>query len=330
MADTLLEVRHLSKHFPVKSSKILSKEKKVVKAIDDVSFDVYQGEALGLVGESGCGKTTTGRCILRLTEPTDGKVTFCGKEVESLDRDQLRGLRRDMQIVFQDPYGCLDPRQKVGNIIARPIKLHEHLSGTKLRERVRYLMEVVGLQPEYSSRYPHEFSGGQRQRIGIARALALHPKFVVCDEPVSALDVSIQAQIINLMQKLQRQFGLTYLFISHDLRVVHHIADRVAVMYLGSIVEIGKKEDIFSYTAHPYTQALLSAIPQVQEKVRESHREKLEGDVPSPVNIPAGCRFHTRCRYAQDICRTQQPALTDLGNGHLCACHFAAKLNKGE
>lgn len=330
MPETLLTVRHLSKHYPVKAPGPFAKEKKVVKAIDDISFDIYRGETLGLVGESGCGKTTTGRCILRLTEPTAGEVLFNGDNIVPMEEKRMRGLRRHMQIVFQDPYGCLDPRQTVGSIIARPIRLHEGLSGKELRERVRYLMEVVGLRPEYASRYPHEFSGGQRQRIGLARAIALQPQFIVCDEPVSALDVSIQAQVINLMQALQRQFGLTYLFISHDLRVVHHIADRVAVMYLGSIVEIGQKEDVFSHTAHPYTQALLSAIPQVQEHARGDMREKLEGDVPSPMNLPSGCRFHTRCRYAQDVCRVQAPALIDRGNGHLCACHFAANFDKGE
>jgi len=330
MSEKLLEVKHLKKYYPVKSFSALPREKKYVKAIDDISFDISKGETLGLVGESGCGKTTTGRAILRLIEPTSGELHFEGRDITTITQKELLPLRKEMQIVFQDPYGCLDPRKTVGQIIARPISLHEKLSKKDERARVTELMEVVGLRPEYISRYPHEFSGGQRQRVGIARALALNPKFIVCDEPVSALDVSIQAQVINLMKTLQQQLGLTYLFISHDLRVINHICDRVAVMYLGSIMEIGKKEDVYGNTAHPYTQALLSAIPTISENAGSVVREKLTGDIPSPLELPTGCRFHTRCKYSKEICRQTAPPMCDLGDGHFCACHFAEDFAGGK
>lgn len=323
MAEKLLEIKELQKYFPVKGVKDADGKPAVVKAVDDVTFDIFKGEVLGLVGESGCGKTTIGRAILRLNEPTAGEVWFNGTDVLKLKSEALRQLRQEMQIVFQDPYGCLDPRKTVGQLISRPLELHHYGTKAEIRKRTEELMELVGLRPEYYGRYPHEFSGGQRQRIGIARAIALNPQFVVCDEPVSALDVSIQAQVINLMKELQERFDLTYLFISHDLRVVRYICDRVIVMYLGRIVEIADRDKLYSQPAHPYTRALLSAIPEVTKERKASKRIQLQGDVPSPMNIPRGCRFHTRCPQCQEICKTTEPPVKDLGGGHLCACHFA-------
>jgi oligopeptide transport system ATP-binding protein len=311
----LLEVSNLKKYFPVSGKRGV-----FVKAVDGVTFDVYDGETLGLVGESGCGKSTTGRCILRLIEPTDGEVLFDGENVFKQTPGNLRQLRRQMQIIFQDPYSALDPRRRVGEIVGDGFRIHRICSGKEREERVRNLLDLVGLRPEYYHRFPHEFSGGQRQRIGIARALALNPKFIVCDEPVSALDVSIQAQVINLMMDLQEKLNLTYLFVSHDLRVVKHISSRVAVMYLGKIVEIASKEDLYEHPEHPYTQALFSAIPSV--KKLEKQRIILDGEIPSPIDAPSGCRFRTRCRYVMPVCSEQSPELKDIGGRHYCACHL--------
>jgi oligopeptide/dipeptide ABC transporter ATP-binding protein len=289
--------------------------------VDDISFTVKKGETLGLVGESGCGKTTTGRVILRLIEPTSGEVIFDGKNVPALPKDELRELRKDMQIIFQDPYGSLNPRMTVGDIIGEPLHIHKLARGPEREKRVRELLEVVGLSAFHARRFPHEFSGGQRQRIGIARALAVRPKLIICDEPVSALDVSIQAQVINLLQDLQSEFDLTYVFIAHDLSVVKHISDRVAVMYLGKIVELTGKHELYHNPKHPYTQALLSAIPEADPTIKKE-RILLKGDVPSPINPPKGCRFHTRCPKVMDICKTEEPKFVDSGDGHFVACHL--------
>jgi oligopeptide transport system ATP-binding protein len=313
--EKLLQIRNLKKYFSVSG-----KSNTFVKAIDNVTFDIYDGETLGLVGESGCGKSTTGRCILRLIEPTEGEVLFEGKNVLTQSQGDLRSLRRQMQIIFQDPYSAMDPRRRVGEIIGDGFRIHKICSRKEREEKVRNLMDLVGLRPEYYQRFPHEFSGGQRQRIGIARALSLNPKFVVCDEPVSALDVSIQAQVTNLMMDLQERLNLTYLFVSHDLRVIRHISNRVAVMYLGKIVELASKEELYKHPAHPYTQALLSAIPSSAQSERQ--RIILEGDIPSPINTPSGCHFHTRCRYAKPICKEQPPEWKDIGKQHYCACHL--------
>lgn len=323
-AEALLEVKNLVKHFPITQGIIFSKKVGAVQAVDDVSFTVNKGETLGLVGESGCGKSTTGRVILRLIEATSGEVRFEGRNILTLNAKEMRELRKDMQIIFQDPYASLNPRMTVGDIIAEPLKIHGLAKGKERQKRVQELLEVVGLASYHARRYPHEFSGGQRQRIGIARALAVRPKLIICDEPVSALDVSIQAQVINLLQDLQKEFGLTYLFIAHDLSVVKHISDRVAVMYLGKIVELADKYELFDNAQHPYTQALLSAIP-VPDPHYKRERIILQGDVPSPINPPSGCRFHTRCPKVMDICKVQVPESVEVSPNHWVACHLVRK-----
>jgi peptide/nickel transport system ATP-binding protein len=327
--NILLEVNGLKKHFPIHGG-LLKRVVGHVKAVDGINFYIKRGETLGLVGESGCGKSTTGRTIIRLLEPTDGEVIFNDPElgkvhVEQLDAKELKRIRPNMQIIFQDPFSSLDPRMTVGRIISEPLLINKIVSGQALRDRVAELLTIVGLRPEHASRYPHAFSGGQRQRIGIARALALNPKLIICDEPVSALDVSVQAQVLNLLEDLQKQFDLTYLFVAHDLSVVEHISDRVAVMYVGYLVEMASTEELYYNPKHPYTEALLAAIPKPDPRKR-SRPHKLPGDVPSPANPPSGCYFHPRCRYAEDICKTDRPPLRDVGNEHWVACHFAEKL----
>ena len=328
--ETLVQAEGLKVYFPIRAG-IFQTEIGTVKAVDDISFDIRKGETLGLVGESGCGKSTTGRALIRLREPTAGTVTFDGIDIGKLKSGPLRKMRRRMQIIFQDPYGSLDPRMTVGSIIAEPIDTHHLAKGADRQQRIADLLRIVGLDPKYVSRYPHEFSGGQRQRIGVARALAVEPEFIVCDEPISALDVSIQAQVLNLLTDLRQQLGLTYLFIAHDLSVVKHISDRVAVMYLGKIVEIGPPDVMYARPGHPYTRALLSAVP-VPDPVSERKRKRvvLQGDVPSPVNPPSGCRFHTRCWLYERLgkpeeCRTVDPPIYPLGDDHGAACHFAEK-----
>ena len=321
MAEPLLDVRDLTKHFPIRRG-LLSRTVGQVRAVDGVSFALAEGEVLGLVGESGCGKTTTGRCILRLIEPTSGSVRFAGREVTTLGKRDLRALRREMQIVFQDPYSSLNPRLTVGSMIGEALSIHGLARGQAARDRVAELLRLVGLHPDHARRYPHEFSGGQRQRIGVARALAVKPRLIVADEPVSALDVSIQAQIINLLRDLQQQMRLTYLFVAHDLSVVEHISDRVAVMYLGKIVELAESEALYKEPKHPYTVSLLSAIP-TPDPGRKKERIVLKGDVPSPAKPPSGCRFHPRCYMAQDICSREEPLLREVRPGHWAACHFA-------
>lgn len=317
--ETILEVKNLVKYFPITKGFIFQRQVGAVKAVDDVSFSIRQGETLGLVGESGCGKTTTGRVILRLMEPTSGEASFEGRNIFKLSKEELRRMRRNMQIIFQDPYSSLNPRMTVGDIIGEPLEIHNLARGKEKVRRVQELLDVVGLSPYHANRYPHEFSGGQRQRIGIARALAVNPKLIICDEPVSALDVSIQAQVLNLLEELQKEFGLTYLFIAHDLSVVKHISDRIAVMYLGRIVEVAPTEELFANPQHPYTEALLSAVPIPDPGMRRQ-RIILPGDVPSPINPPKGCRFHTRCNYVQDRCRVNDQPLLDVGSGHYVAC----------
>jgi oligopeptide/dipeptide ABC transporter ATP-binding protein len=326
---SLLEVTDLRKHFPIKSG-VLKRTTGHVYAVDGISFSVEKGETLGLVGESGCGKSTAARVVLRLIEASGGSVTFDGLDVMRASRTDMQRLRRDMQIIFQDPYSCLNPRMRVRNIIAEPLRIHQIGTEAERKRCVAELLETVGLSAEHGERYPHEFSGGQRQRIGVARALALNPRFIVCDEPVSALDVSIRAQVINLLDDLQDQLQLTYLFIAHDLSVVKHISDRVAVMYLGKIVEVAGRDVLYDYPQHPYTEALLSAVPIPDPQTERTRRRIiLEGDVPSPANPPSGCVFHPRCQRAQDVCQSAMPPLEstggDAGQNHVVACYFATR-----
>jgi oligopeptide/dipeptide ABC transporter ATP-binding protein len=322
--EPILRVQNLKKYFPVKAG-VFSRVVGQIKAVDGVSFSINEGETFGLVGESGCGKSTLGRTILKLLEPNEGEVFYKGEEIYKMQHDKLRSLRREIQIIFQDPYGSLNPRMTVGEAIGESLEAHGIAKGAQRRERVEYLLDVCGLAPYHFRRYPHEFSGGQRQRIGIARALALNPNFVVADEPISALDVSIQAQIINLLEDLQQEFGLTYMFISHDLSMVKHISDRVAVMYLGVIAEMAPKKDLYQNPLHPYSQALLSAVP-VMDPTMKKERIILRGDVPSPANPPEGCRFNTRCHYAVDRCRVEIPELREVVPDHFVSCHLVEEL----
>jgi oligopeptide transport system ATP-binding protein len=320
MAQPLLEVKDLKKYFPIKGG-ILSKTIGHVQAVDGISFKLFPGETVGLVGESGCGKSTAARAILRLIEPSGGEVVFEGQDILKLGKRPMRALRRQMQIIFQDPYASLNPRMTVASIVGEPLEIHKIAKGREKEEKVANILEKVGLRPEHMRRYPHEFSGGQRQRIGIARALALNPKLIIGDEPVSALDVSIQAQVINLLEDLQQEFNLTYLIIAHDLSVVEHISDRVAVMYLGKIVEMATDRELYENPSHPYTEALLSAVPRPDPTIKKQ-RIILAGDVPSPINPPSGCRFHTRCLYAKADCKTVEPELQNIGGDHYVACHY--------
>jgi oligopeptide/dipeptide ABC transporter ATP-binding protein len=322
--DELLIVEDVKKFFPITRGIIFQKEIASVKAVDGVSFSIKPGETLGIVGESGCGKSTLARCIMKLLEPTDGKITFEGRDITRLSRPAMRPIRREMTMIFQDPYASLNPRKRVGFIIGEPLEVHGLGSSSEIKRRVQELLEVVGLNPEHYNRFPHEFSGGQRQRIGVARALSVNPKLIVCDEPVSALDVSVQAQILNLLKDLQDDFGLTYVFIAHDLNVVRHISDRVMVMYLGKVAEVASREQLYSQPKHPYTGALLSAVPIANPEIgRQREAIVLEGDVPSPVNPPSGCRFHTRCpRFVEGHCDVEEPPLYSFGSGQAAACHY--------
>jgi oligopeptide transport system ATP-binding protein len=323
--NTLLKVEDLKMYFPIYRG-VIQRQVGAVHAVDGISFDIRRGETLGLVGESGCGKSTTGRTILQLYKPTSGDVHFEGIDLVRLKGEELRKMRRKMQMIFQDPYASLNPRMTVADIVGEPLMVHNVANAQEIKERVEHLLEVVKLSPSFADRYPHEFSGGQRQRIGVARALALQPSFIVCDEPISALDVSIQAQVVNLLEELQEQFNLTYLFIAHDLSMVRHISDRVAVMYLGIIAEKAERDELYRRPLHPYTQALLSAVP-IPDPVADAKRQRviLEGDVPSPVNPPSGCRFRTRCPIAEPICAEERPAFREIVPGHFVACHFAER-----
>ncbi|MFD2629121.1 ABC transporter ATP-binding protein [Oceanobacillus kapialis] len=321
----LLEVNNLKKYFPTKGTSLFSRTKEMVKAVDGISFTVKAGETLGLVGESGCGKSTAGRSILKLTEPTEGQLIYKGEDITNFRGEQMRKLRQEMQLIFQDPYASLNPRKTIEQTITEPMKIFQ-MEKTARSEKLNRLLEVVGLSSYHKSRYPHEFSGGQRQRIGIARSLALDPELVICDEPVSALDVSIQAQVINLLEDLQEEFNLTYIFIAHDLSVIHHISDRVAVMYLGELVEIGEAKEVYASPQHPYTQALLSAVPEANPHL-EKERIILKGDLPSPANPPEGCKFHTRCPFAEAICRSEKPTMKQVSlTGQMASCHFVKEV----
>ena len=324
MADELLKVENLTKHFPVTRGIVFQKQVAAVKAVDDVSFTVARGETLGVVGESGCGKSTMARCIMRLLDPTSGSITFEGRDISTLSRTDMRPIRREMMMIFQDPYASLNPRKRVGFIVGEALVVHKSGTDAEIKRRVQELLEVVGLNPEHYNRFPHEFSGGQRQRIGIARALAVNPKLIVCDEPVSALDVSVQAQILNLLKDLQGEFGLTYIFIAHDLNVVRYISDRVMVMYLGKVAEIARGADLYKEPKHPYTGALLSAVPIPDPRLGRARKPiVLEGDVPNPINPPNGCRFHPRCpRFQEGVCDATIPEPVDVGRDHTAACFF--------
>lgn len=320
--ENLIEVKNLKKYF-FRNKGLIKKCVEVTKAVDDVSFFIKKGETFGLVGESGCGKSTTGRTLIRLYQPTEGQIIYNGKDIANLDGNELMPYRKKIQMIFQDPYASLDSRMTVSDIIGEPLDIHNLASGKDREDRIYELLETVGLNKDHASRYPHEFSGGQRQRIGIARSLAVNPEFIICDEPISALDVSIQAQVVNMLEDLQEEMELTYLFIAHDLSMVKHISDRVGVMYLGSLMEVASSKELYNNPLHPYTQALLSSIPIPDPDIAEvSQRIVLEGDVPSPVNPPSGCKFRTRCRYVKDICSEEIPVLKDIGNEHFVACHL--------
>ncbi len=327
--DRLVQVRNLKKYFPIYSGVLVQRHVGDVKAVDDVSFDIYRGETLGLVGETGCGKTTVGRTLLQLYEPTSGQVIFDGVDLMSLNENQMRRIRRRMQMIFQDPYASLNPRMTVGSIIGAPLEVHGVPDNVKKRDRVQELLKIVGLNPDFVNRYPHEFSGGQRQRIGIARALAVNPELIICDEPISSLDVSIQAQVVNLLEELQDRLGLTYLFIAHDLSMVRHISNRMAVMYLGKVMELADRDEIYLNSLHPYTQALMSAVPVPDpDMARNRKRVILQGDIPSPANPPSGCNFSTRCPFVQERCSKEDPVFREFKPEHWVACHFAEDFTK--